>query len=240
MASRGRLIALEGHSAAGKTTLVRAAVRRFRWEPLAEAFDRLTPAPSLDFGSSRELVRLERTLLGEEARRYREARTICAWGRTVLADTWFLGPVTYTHGLVRLGRAPMSVWRSVERSARSRLRRGSLGIPDLTVYLDTTRRERRHRARDDPDHHPAALFSRHEAVGEIEKPYFEEVFPSALPDRFRTLRGRPSSSALAANLAALIEEADPEPVSAADGLALLSLLGSSVGEERPSGVGPNR
>ena len=240
MPGRGRLIALEGRSAAGKTTLVRAAVKKFGWTPIGEAFDRLEPAPSLDFDSSRELLRLERTLLAEEVRRYREAQEVCARGRTVLADTWFLGPVTYTHGLVSLGRAPASVWRNVERSARALLRRGALGIPDLTVYLDTTRRERALHVREDPERHPATLVSRHEAVGELERPLFEEVFPSALPDRFRTLRGRASPSARATSLRALVTEADPAPVSAADGLALLSLVGSSAGDGRPSIVGPNR
>ena len=109
MHSRGRLVALEGGSASGKSTLVTAAARTFGWRPLAEAFDRLDPAPSLDFDSPRELLRLEATLLAEEVRRYHEARRLTERGATVLADTGFLGPLTYTLGLVERGRAPASV-----------------------------------------------------------------------------------------------------------------------------------
>lgn len=238
--TRGRLIAIEGRSASGKTTLVRAAARKLGWQPLAEAFDRLDPAPSLAYGSSRELLLLEGTLLAEEVRRYQEARRACARGVTVLADTGFLGPVTYTRGLVDLGRAPASVWRNVVRSARSLLRRRALGIPDLTIYLETTASERARRARADPGHHPAAFLPRHEAVGEVERAYFERLFPGALPGRFATLRGRANPLSLVPSLRALVGERDPTPASRADGLALLSLLRPSAGRGRRRNAGPNR
>jgi thymidylate kinase len=224
MTERGRLIAIEGGSAAGKTTLVRAAEQELGWRPLAEAVDRLDPAPSLVFGSPRELLRLEETLLAEEIRRYREARRACARGVTVLADTGFLGPVTYVRGLVALRREPPSVYRSVERRARSLLQRGDLGIPDLTVYLATTTRERARRARADRDHHPRPEFARHEAVGAVERTYFEELFPAALPERFCTLRGRRGALPLARSLPALGPQLPTAPATRAEGLVLLSLL----------------
>jgi len=240
MARRGRLIAVEGRSAAGKTTLVRAAASDLGWHPLPEALDRLDPPPSLEFASPRELLSLERTLLAEETHRYREARAICAQGRTVLADTGFLGPLTYTQGLVEIGRAPESVGRAVERSVRSLVRRGRLGLPDLTVYLETTARERRRHARSDPGRHPEAIAPRHEAVGAVEQRFFEELFPNALPDRFRTMFARSGPPGPVRTLRALVAEADPAPASRAEGLALLSLaLGPPPPRRRPAG-GPNR
>ncbi|HLM70972.1 MAG TPA: hypothetical protein VK423_06295 [Thermoplasmata archaeon] len=240
MGAAGRLIAIEGRSAAGKTTLVRAAARTFGWRPLAEAFDRLDPAPSLEYESSAELLLLEATLLAEEVRRYREARQACARGETVLADTWFLGPVTYTRGLVELGRAPASVGRTVERSARSLLQRGALGLPDLTVYLDTTPRERARRARADRQRHPAALFPRHEAVGEVERTYFEDSFPASLPDRFRTLRGRSDPPTLVGAVRRFVDALDLAPVTRTEGRTVLSLLRRPARDRRGRITVPNR
>jgi hypothetical protein len=240
VARRGRLIAIEGRSAAGKTTLVRAAASKLGWEPLAEAFDRLDPAPSLEFVSPRELLLLEGTLLSEEVHRYREARALCAQGRTVLADTGFLGPLTYTLGLVTLGRAPASVGRAMERSTTSLVRRGALGLPDLSVYLDTTARERARHARADAGRHPAALSGRHEAVGAVEQRYFEELFPMALPDRFRSLRARSGPPGPVPTLRALVTDADPAPASKTEGLALLSLLRLPTPDGRRKNGGPNR
>jgi len=221
MARRGRLIAIEGASGSGKTTLVQAAARSLGWRPLAEAFDRLDPAPSLEFGSPRELLWLEAVLLVEEVRRYEEARRATARGETVVADTGFLGPLTYTRGLVDLGRVPPSTSRAVERTVRSLLRNGALGIPDLTVYLTTTVAERRRRARTRGRRHPASLQARHEAVGVIERRFFEEVVATALPDRFRTLRADIRPTELALRLERLVKEARPTPVSRAEALALL-------------------
>ena len=129
----GALVAVEGGSAAGKTTLVRVACHQFGWRPLAEAVDRLDPAPSLEFASSAELLRLEATLLAEEVHRYAEARRWCERGATVLADTGFFGPLTYTLGLVELRLAPRSIADDLARSVRALVSAGRLGIPDLTV-----------------------------------------------------------------------------------------------------------
>jgi len=240
MAVRGSLIAIEGRSAAGKTTLVRLAARTLGWIPIEEAYDRLDPPPPLDVGSPRELLRLEETLLAEEGRRYAEARRACARGRTVLADTGFLGPVTYTRGLATLARAPASVVRSVERRAGALVRDGVLGIPDLSVYLETTVRERARRARGDRPHRPAGLVARHEAVGAIERRYFARAFPAALPDRFRTLRGRSDPASLVVSLRALVAKAHPAPATPAEGLRLLAVLGPLRVERRARNPGPNR
>ena len=240
MVRRGLLLALEGASGSGKTTLVRAATRALGWQPLPEAYDRLDPAPSLAFASSRELRLLEGTLLSEETRRFRAAVRACSAGRTVLADTGFFGPLTYTWGLVRLGRAPAAVGRSLSRSARSLAREGALGLPDLTVYLRTTTAERRRRARADARHHPAPLLSRHEAVGRFERRYFTELFPSALPGRFLELRADAAPATLVGRLRAIVEAADGVPASRADALAVLARLPPSRRRRRRSSLRPNR
>ena len=240
MAGSATLVAVEGPSAAGKTTLVRTAARRFGWVVLPEAFDRLDPAPSLEFDSPEHLLLLEETLLAEEARRYGEARQRCAVGRTVLADTGFLGPVTYTRGLVALGRSPPSVARSLERSARALLRNGGLGIPDLTVYLATSDRERARRAERDRPRHPEGLFARHETVGALERRLFESRFPRALPSRFRTLSADPSPAALSVALRRLVADAPSTPAVQWEGLQLLRALGPVAAPRRGRNAGPNR
>jgi len=240
MAHRGRLIALEGGSASGKTTLVKAAARAFGWRPLPEALDRLDPAPSLEFDSPKGLLLLEGTLLAEEAQRYREARRLRDRGVTVLADTGFLGPLTYTLGLVELGRAPASVGRSLIRSVRAMVRRGTLGMPDLTVYLATTRAERRRRARAGARRHPPALFTRHEAVGAVERRFFEEEFPSTRPDRFRLLRAGSPPSVLARRLGSLVESGQVRPASRADSIAIVMALRLETPPGRRPNLRPNR
>lgn len=240
MVGSGTLVAIEGPSASGKTTLVRTAARRFGWVVLPEAFDRLAPAPSLEFDSPEDLLLLEETLLSEEARRYAEARQRCAVGRTVLADTGFLGPVTYTRGLVELGRSPPSVARSLDRSARALLRNGGLGIPDLTVYLVTSERERVRRAERARTDHPRGLFERHEAVGALERRLFETRFPRALPSRFRTLSAESSPATLAAALRRLVAAAPPVPAVQWEGLQLLRTLGPVAAPRRGRNAGPNR
>ena len=231
MARRGRLIAIEGASGSGKTTLVQAAARSLGWRPLAEAFDRLDPAPSLEFGSPRELLWLEAVLLTEEVHRYDEARRATARGETVLADTGFLGPLTYTRGLADLGRVPIATARTVERTVRSLLRGGALGVPDLTVYLTTTVAERRRRARSRGRRSSASLEARHEAVGVIERRFFDEAFASALPGRFRRLRadGRPTD--LARRLETLVRTARPTPLSRTEALRLLARRRPPAGKD---------
>jgi len=238
---RGRLVALEGGSASGKTTLVRVAAQRYGWRPLSEAVDRLDPSPSIEFASSRELWQLEETLLAEESRRYREARRLCEQGETVLADTGFLGPVTYTLGLVTNGRSPVAVGRTLIRSARSLVRKDALGVPDLTVYLHTTARERASRARRDAGGHPGGLRARHEAVGRFERTLFEEALPRVLPDRFCRLRARAAPVSLARQLEAILSgDRTGRRSSRAEALRVVSALEGWTGRSRRSGVGPNR
>lgn len=217
-----------------------AAARTLNWAPIDEAFDRLDPAPSLEFESPQELLRLEGTLLSEEVRRYREARELCGEGRTVIADTGFLGPLTYTLGLVEFGRVPSPVVRSLGRSVRRLLREGSLGVPDLTVYLETTARERARRARVGAGRHPRDLFSRHEAVGAIERRCFRSVLGTALPSRFRVLSAHSSPVRLVWKLGVVVEGASDTSTSPTEALRFVSRLLAPGTPRRRTRGRPNR
>jgi len=175
---RARLVAVDGPSASGKSTVVARLARTQDWVPLAEAYDRTTPPIDLHFSSLPELARIERTLLEEEANRWTVARALLHRGWSVIADTGFLGPLTYTRGLVGEGLAsPGLLSELAERAQRLALRR-RWGLPDLTVYLQVPERLRRERARLDRAHHPPDLYARHEAVARREAFFYETEWPS--------------------------------------------------------------
>lgn len=191
------LIALEGPSGAGKTTVARAVAGRTGAEFLPEAFALLSPAPSLEYSGPDELFELERILLVEERRRFRRALAARRRGRPVVADTGFFGPLTYTAGLVALGLAPRSVLVRLLREAGRRSREGPIGAPDLVVYLDVPESVLWRRAAHDPVGHPRGLFSRHLAVGRRERTFYRQALSRVLPDRVRVISAVGSSVAVA-------------------------------------------
>ncbi|MHB8351561.1 MAG: AAA family ATPase [Thermoplasmata archaeon] len=197
---RGRLVAVEGPSGAGKSRLVRAWGRRIGAPVLAEAFDRLRPRPNLLFDGADALLRLEERLLAEEERRYAEARRRAAAGRTVLLDTGFLGPLTYTAGLSRTDPGAGAVVLELLAHAGRALARGSWGMADLTVFLDVPERQARERARCSPADHPARLRGRHARVGRWERRFWIEVYGRAAPDRLLVLDGRRGLATLVSEL----------------------------------------
>jgi hypothetical protein len=227
----GRLIAIEGPSGAGKTTATETAARRSGWTLLPEAYRRLTPTPALDFRSPAELVELERRLLEEDARRYTEARTVTRSGATVLADTGFLGPITYTWALVHLGAAPESALLPLLELARTLHSRGAWDLADAYVYLDTPLSELRARTRADPAGHPVALASRHAAVGAIERRlYLEQVAPR-WGARFRVVSGDGPAEAVAGRV---LDAAAAAVVPVPDAGSVEAVLALFEGSERPS------
>lgn len=208
MPVRALVIAVEGSSAAGKSATVRAAARAFGWVRLREAYDRLTPPPSLVVPTAARLLATERRLLREEGRRYREALRWRARGRTVVADTGFLGPLSYTAGLVALGEAPRAVLLTLVRAARSR---GGPGLPDAVVYLEAGRALRKRRARSDRRRHPASLEARHDRVGRFERRVYRELLPRILPGRVRSVRATGPPRAVARRLRAAVEGLEGRP-----------------------------
>jgi hypothetical protein len=183
------LVAVEGPSASGKTRAVEGAADRFGVIAIAEAFDRLRPRPDLRWRTPAGLLRLERRLLREDARRYREARRLTRTGATVLADTGFLGSLTYTRGLVHRGHAPPRVLTALLSTARALEVRGDWGLPDAYLYLRTPALERRRRARRDIHGHPEALQDRHQEIAREELSFYRAAVIPRFGPRFRFVSG---------------------------------------------------
>jgi thymidylate kinase len=194
---RPLVIALEGPSGAGKTTVARGAGRTFGWEVLPEAYSRLVPTPSLAFAGTAELLTLEEALLAEERRRYRRALAARRQGRTVLADTGFFGPITYTAGLVALGLAPRRVLDRLMAAAGGTDGSGPVGVPDAVVYLDVPERVLRRRVASDPTGHPEALALRHLAVAQFERSLYLGGLRAALAGRVVVVPGSGAPAAVA-------------------------------------------
>jgi thymidylate kinase len=229
MERRGRVLAIEGSSGAGKTTVVRAAARAFGWQPLPEAFDRLDPPPSLRFQTPEELLSLERTLLAEEERRYREAVEARARGRTVVADTGFLGPLTYTAGLVALGDAAPPVLQALRSLAEGRERSHRIGLPDGIVYLDVPARVRRRRTARDPRGHPTEFQARHEAVGRLERRFYRRLARGALAGRVRFVSGTGAPETVASRVRVAFRSLETRRGAPPTLRGALALLGNGAG-----------
>jgi len=185
------IVSIDGPSASGKSTIVARAAASLGWVALAEAFDRIEPAPDLRFSSERGLASLERTLLEEDGRRWEVAQSLRAKGLTVVADTGFLGPLTYTAGLVARRLAPPRVRRNLVAYARTLAGRAAWGMPDVVVYVASTASLRRARAAADRGRHPADLGRRHEAVGRWEERFYRDALQRAFPDRRVIVPGEP-------------------------------------------------
>jgi len=166
----GRIVALEGRSGVGKSRLLRFLLDRHpEWVGIPEAYERLRPRPSLDVPDRVELGTVERRLLREERRRYREAIRRRAEGRTVILDTGPFGPLTYAVGLARLDPA-RDVVGALEGAYRRAARDRTLGVADLTLRLSAPDRTVRARVRRDRARCPARGGGRraHRRLGEVD------------------------------------------------------------------------
>jgi hypothetical protein len=222
------ILAVDGPSAAGKSTIVARAARDLGWVPLAEAYDRLDPPVDLRFADDRGLASIERALLEEESRRWRSAHSLRRQGWTVVVDTDFLGPLTYTSGLVALGRASPAVLRSVLRRARELARRGLWGLPDGLVYLTTGSSVRRERVARDPSRHPPDLALRHELVGEVEERFYRGSLPAAFPGRVKWLVGERPLERLVGELRRFAGTVRPLPARDRSITSVVNLLEKSM------------
>ena len=201
---RGRVVAVEGASASGKSTAVLAVAERLGARVVPEAFRRLRPSPSLEYAREAELLELERTLLEEDGRRFAESLALARSGALVLADTGFLGPITYAVGLVELATASGRTVRALLERARQLSAEGRWGLPDGTVYLRTAPHLQYARARADPTGHPARLVARHFAVGEIERRLYEDRIGPLFGDRYREVSGDGGHDRVARDLASAV------------------------------------
>ncbi|HUZ80086.1 MAG TPA: hypothetical protein VMV28_05665 [Thermoplasmata archaeon] len=198
--SAGAIVAVEGPSAAGKSAVALAAGALSGGATVPEAYVRLGRRVPLEFRSSPELVRVERRLLREDVRRWRQARVLARQGRTVYLDTGVLGTLTYTWGLVEIGRAEPAamnaLWESVDRAVRS----GRLGLPDRIAFIDTPPSVRRRRARQSPEGHPARLDELHARVGTLERALWSDRWGPLLGNRLVRIDGRESVARIARRL----------------------------------------
>jgi hypothetical protein len=193
--SRGRLIAVEGASGVGKTATARALSKVLSAARIPEAYERLQPPPSLEIPDPSTLLDLERTLLQEESRRFREAEGLRARGRDVVVDTGFLGPVTYTAGLAALDPRWAPARTTLVAEARRLIREGRLGIPDRSVYLDLGARAVADRVRADPAGHPTKWAARHARVAVEERALWLRRVRRSSPERLLVVRAdRPAST----------------------------------------------
>lgn len=175
------IVALEGRSGAGKSTVAAALGARLGWPVIAEAYDRIPPPKTLAFRTLCGLRAIEERLLEEDGRRYVEARALASGGTGVVLDTGFLGTLTYCSGIRASFGPAFDLVAHVRRRLGELFAAGLWGLPDLHVYLDVSEAVATRRAARAPASHPAALRRRHEAVGGEERTFFTRRLPRAFP-----------------------------------------------------------
>lgn len=214
-------MAFEGASGVGKTRLLRELLARHPGAVgLEEAYATLRPPPPLDVPDRPELGRVERALLRAELARWRRATALRRDGRLVLADTGFLGPLTYAIGLAARDPA-RDVVAELAAGYRRAIAAGRLGCPDLTVLLVAPGREIARRAATDPPGHPVGLRARHASVGRIERGLWSSVLAPPLGTRFRRLAAGGGPDAVARRAEATLAAArSARPLAPAAGARL--------------------
>ncbi len=182
-------LAIEGPSGAGKSTLARDLTRALGAVLVDEAYERVRPRPSLDFGDAEGLMKLEARLQVEEGRRYREAESFARAGRNAVLDTACFGPLTYTAGLAAEDAGFARTGRALLRAARRSVAASTLGLPDRVLYLDVPVRTAAHRsaARSNPP--SRAMVERHARIGRFERALWMDGFAPIARDRWVAISG---------------------------------------------------
>jgi thymidylate kinase len=220
---RGRVIAIEGLSGAGKTRLLRSARRQAGIRVIDEAWARLHPRPSLAYATPARLQQLELRLFREDLRRWTEARRAATRGQVAVCDTDFLGPALYIGALSRFDPVLAPVAHSLIDRIETALDADRWGTADLYLYLDTPAATAIRRAGRAPRSHPRTWRERHRRVGSLERTFWLGYAPSLLPGRIRVLDGRERPLRLELQLRGALQRARP-PTSVAAARRLLNGL----------------
>ncbi|MGC2034124.1 MAG: AAA family ATPase [Thermoplasmata archaeon] len=130
------MLAIEGVSHVGKSTLARGLAKEWGSPAITEAYDRLGADRTLAFRSDLELRQIELELAQEDLQRMRDATTTSNEGPGVILDTDFLGPLSYTRGLVQLGMARPETFDWLLRRYEQELARQRWRPADYYLYLD--------------------------------------------------------------------------------------------------------
>ncbi|MGA7922813.1 MAG: AAA family ATPase [Thermoplasmata archaeon] len=234
---RSIILALEGPSGAGKTTLSRRLAAEMDALLVEEAYDRLKPVPSLAFAGSRDLLRLERRLLQEESRRFVEATREASEGHAVVMDTGPMGPLEYVAGLVVAGWPVKGVLASLVRDARRWVREGKLGLADLEVYVDVPpaiafRRSQRRAPRVEME-----FVERHFAVDRVLRPLWRGPWRESLGSRLVWVPGLGSVTEVTRRV---LRSVDPSPQAPRSDDSLSTNFLRTLLSVRPPGASGNR
>jgi thymidylate kinase len=231
------VIAIEGASGAGKSSVAGELARRVDAVLIHEAFDRLGRRRSLRFRDRSGLAEIERALLAEEGRRWADAAAHRRAGRSVVLDTGTTGPLTYSWGVREGIDARWDVVSDVLRQTRRLRSVQGWGLPDLTFYLDVSEEVADARSARSPADHPAPLRERHRRVGRFERFLYEREFPRHLPGRFGCVAGEASPREVALGIRDRLERLGPVPPATAPEvdrfLDLFEGSGPSTGGRRP-------
>lgn len=222
-------MAIEGLSGAGKTTVSRRVAEALGARWLREAYDRLGRRVPLAYSTRAELLRIEETFLLDESRRYAEAVRAKRLGFTTIADTGFLGPLTYSAGLVRELRDPVDVRAPIVGELEALLRRRQWGLPDLVVFLDAAPKVRRERALRDAAGHPEEFIDRHERVGRFERRFWLVTGRRELPGRVVVVQ---SASPLETVVRRVVDRIQRSRIQGAPAAGAVSRLLSALASDR--------
>jgi thymidylate kinase len=229
---RAEVIAIEGLSGSGKTTVVRALSRLPGIKTVSEAYDRFPRRPSLYFDTPDELLRLELRLLAEDTRRYTESRRAERSVTQVVTDTDFLGTLTYVRGLATEIDARWNVLAPLLQRARTELERGSWGLADRYLYLTLPPDQALARATGAPTTHPEPLRDRHHRVGLSEREFYLRRLPVLLPDRVESVAATGTAEAIVSEIRRRLLRTAP-PTTAQEAGRVLAWFDRTANTPRP-------